>query len=420
MNQTQPSKREVWAWAFYDFANSAYGVLFLSLTFPIFFRAVIAGGTNRADFYWGLCIGISSLLAALASPVIGALADRAKNKKELLIGFTLASIAGMAGLAAAPRLGLPATSLLFILTNFAYNASTTIYDSFLQDVSTHHTRGRISGAGWGLSYAGGLLAIVLLSPLYAGGFAGARLGPYLLSFALAAGFFLVFALPAFLFLRSHRHLAQHKVPPWRELPAAVRSLIATLRDWRSHKNILLFLLAFYLLNDGLNSVFAFTSIYMTTTLGLSTGRLTFIFLLIQAIAFPATVLTGRLADRWGAKPVIAASALGWIAALTAFLFQPSFTALIGISVLVGTVIGASQAPARALLAKLVPPHKECQFFGLNGFASKVSASLGPVLFGTISWLTGSQRLGIASILLFFIASLAALRGVREPMPAPRR
>jgi UMF1 family MFS transporter len=415
--EPQSSRKEVWSWAFYDFANSSYGSIFLSLLFPVFYRDAIAGGGGRADFFWGLAVGVSVILAALASPVIGALADRAKNKKELLTAFTLASVLGTAALWASPALGLAGTTVLFILTNFAYTAGLVVYDAFLQDIAARHNRGHVSGLGWGLGYIGGLAAMAVLYPLYRHGFGGPHHAGYLLTFPLIAAFFLIFALPSLVFLRSHRHLATHKVPAWRELPEAWRSLADTLRNWRKHRNILLFLLAFYLLNDGLNTVFSFISIYLTATLGLSMAKVALVFVLTQLIAAPATIITGRLADRSGAKPVIMAATTGWIVVVGLFLLRPTYAVVLIAAVLAGIVVGSSQAPARALLAKLVPADKSCQFFGLNGLASKISASFGPIIFGAISWATGSQQWALASILLFFAGSILVLRLVHEPLPA---
>ncbi len=414
MTEQQPTKREKWSWSFYDFANSSYGALIVTLLFPVFYRDFIAGGTGRADFFWGLSVSISILLAAFASPIIGAIADRAKNKKEFLIAFTLLSVLGTGSFFFAPKLGLFWTTIVFILTNFAYTASAVIYDSFLQDVATRHTKGRISGLGWGLGYVGGLIATVLFYPLFGSGFAGDNLSKYMLTYPLVALFFLIFALPAFFWLKSHRHLCTQPLGPLKSIKTAITSLIQTIKNWKKYKNILLFLLTFYLLSDGLNTIFFFTSIYATTTLGLSVSKIALIFIVVQIVGIPATLISGKLTDKYGAKPVLIWSIIGWIIAVILLLTKPEFGMLMAIGVLIGMVVGSSQAPARALLAKLVPEDKTCEFFGFNGLASKVSASLGPVIFGAISWATASQRWALASVLVFFIGSLFVLRFVKEP------
>jgi UMF1 family MFS transporter len=409
-----PAKKETWSWSFYDFANSAYGTLFLNLLFPIFYREIIAGGTGKADFFWGLSVAISVILAAFISPFIGAIADRAKNKKEMLITFSLLCIIGTAVLYFAPTLGLFWTSLLFIFTNFFYTAGIVVYDSFLQDVATRHARGTVSGLGWGLGYLGGIIAMVLFYSWYGKGFAGENLPHYLLTYPLIAAFFLIFALPAFIWLKSHKHLCKIPLSPFASLAYAFKTLSETVKHWRAHRNILLFLLAFYLLSDGLNTIFFFTAIYATTTLGLSVAKVAIIFVIVQLVGFPATIIAGKLTDKIGSKPILVASIIGWLIVVSLLLLTPGFALLIGIAVLTGLVIGASQAPARALLTKLVPPEKSCEFFGFNGFASKVSASLGPLLFGAISWASGSQRWALASVLVFFIGALVVLKFVREP------
>jgi len=410
----EPSKKEVWSWSFYDFANSSYGALMVTLLFPVFYRDFIAGGTGRADFFWGLIVSISIILAALASPIIGAIADRAKNKKELLTILTVLAVLGTGSFFFAPKLGLLWTSIIFIATNFAYTAGAVIYDSFLQDVATRHTKGRVSGLGWSLGYVGGLIATVLFYPLFSGGFAGDNLSKYLLTYPSVALFFLVFSLPAFIWLKSHRHLCTHPLGPLQSIKTAITSLIQTIKDWKKYKNVLLFLLTFYLLSDGLNTIFFFTSIYATTTLGLSMSKVALVFIIVQIVGVPATIVSGKLTDKYGAKPVLVWSIIGWIIGVILLLTKPEFGMLMAIGVLIGMVVGSSQAPARALLSKLVPKDKTCEFFGFNGLASKVSASLGPVIFGAISWATSSQRWALASVLVFFIGSLFALRFVQEP------
>ncbi len=407
-----PSKKEVWSWAFYDFANSSYGFVVASMLFPIFYRTFLAGNTGQADFYWGLSFGISVALAALACPIIGALADHAKNKKELLIISTVLCIIGTSLLYFTPSMGLLAASILFILTNCMYTIGAVLYDSFLMDVATYHNKGRVSGFAWGFGYIGGLVALIVLIPLFIKGFEGPNLSTYLLTFPGTALFFLLFALPAFIFLRSHRHQAA-TVTVGQALPAAFRSLFETLKNWRMHKNVLLFLAAFYLLSDGLNTIFSFTAIYATVTLGLTVIKTMLVIATVYIVGFPATLITGRLADRFGCKPVIMASAIGWIVVVILLMLKPSFGLLLGVAVLTGIVIGSSQAPARTLLAKLVPADKASQFFGFNGLASKISASLGPVLFGAVSWWSGSQVVALASIIPFFAASILVLLFVRE-------
>ncbi|MBI4151055.1 MFS transporter [Candidatus Woesearchaeota archaeon] len=411
-----PSKKEIWSWAFYDFANSSYGFVVASMLFPIFYRTFLAGNTGQADFYWGLSFGISVALAALACPIIGAFADQAKNKKQLLILSTVLCIIGTALLYFTPWMGLLFASILFILTNFMYTVGAVLYDSFLMDIASHHNKGRVSGFAWGLGYIGGLVALIVLIPLFIKGFEGPNLGTYLLTFPGTALFFLIFALPAFIFLRSHRHPAA-SMNVSQALPAAFKSLFETLKNWRLHKNVLLFLAAFYLLSDGLNTIFSFTAIYATVTLGLSVVKTMLVIATVYVVGFPATVITGRLADRWGCKSIIMASSIGWVIVVILLMLKPSFEMLMGVAVLTGIVIGSSQAPARTLLAKLVPEDKASQFFGFNGLASKISASLGPVLFGAVSWWSGSQVVALGSIIPFFVASIIVLLFVREDQTA---
>ncbi|MDI6738658.1 MAG: MFS transporter, partial [Nanoarchaeota archaeon] len=201
----ETNKKEALSWAFYDFANSAYTILILSFVFPIFFREVIAGGTN-GDFWWGFAVSVSILLGGLASPIIGAIADHDTRRKRKFIIFGLLSMVGTAALYFTGPNMLLFALVLFIVTNLCFEIAQTLYDSFLLHVSTEETAGRISGLGWGLGYLGGIIAMLALKPLYEAGYANGAL--YKLTFPLTALFFFIFALPAFLFIKEHKRITQ--------------------------------------------------------------------------------------------------------------------------------------------------------------------------------------------------------------------
>jgi len=409
-------KREALSWAFYDFANSAYSLLILSFVFPIFYKQAIAG-PQAGDLYWGLITSISILLGGLASPVIGAMADHDARRKSKWVVFALAAMAATGALYwSGPGL-LFFASAAFMAANFFFEVAQTLYDSFLLHVSTPQTAGRISGLGWGLGYLGGVLAMLAFRPLYEQGFIGEHEPLYKLTFLATAIFFFVFSLPAFLFIRE-RPAAQRR-PSWPALlRIGLRNVVVSLREIRRHRAIAWFLLAFLLMNDALVTLFAFISIYAHDTLGLTVGEIVPLFILIQVLAFPCTLAAGWLSDRHGGKSFLLGALGVWVlitGGLAVASSKPFFYAL---GILTALVIGSSQAIARAWLSKMVPMERRCEFFGFNGFASKVAATIGPVVFGGISVLTGSQRLAMAALLPFFVVSFVIFSRIPESRPTP--
>jgi len=197
-------KKQALSWALFDFANSSYSLLILSFVFAIYFKEVIVGGEPLGDFYWGLVISISIIAGAFASPIIGAIADYDTRRKQKLMLFTGLAVLGTASLYLTGSGLLLFSSLLFIATNFFFEIAVVLYDSFLMQVSTPKTAGRISGLGWGLGYMGGITAMLLLKPFYDGGYAGSLEPLYKLTFPLTALFFLLFALPSFIFIKEKK------------------------------------------------------------------------------------------------------------------------------------------------------------------------------------------------------------------------
>lgn len=403
-------KKEAISWAFFDFANSSYTLLILTLVFPIYFREIIAGPAY-GDFYWGLIGSIAILISGLAAPVIGAIADYDAKRKSKFVLFTLIAVLGTAMLYFTGPNMLLFTSIIFIITQFSFQLTFSLYDAFLPHVSSQKTAGRISGLGYGLGYIGGLVAMILLRPLYSRGYL-ANPTLYKLTFPLTALFFLVFSIPFFIFVKESK--ITKKANSLVELAKiGFRNTFKTIKQFKKHKIIAMFLLALYFLDDGLYTIFAFISIYAINTLSMSLAEISIMYALIQIIAFPSAVFFGWLSDKLGSKKILMTTISTWaiiiimlITAKTKLLFYPA-------AILAGIIIGPSQAIPRAWLSKIVPEKQRCEFFGFNGFASKISAILGPLLFGTLSALTGNQRIAMLSILPFFIISLLIFSQIKE-------
>ncbi|MDO8495331.1 MAG: MFS transporter [bacterium] len=405
------SKKEILSWAFYDFANSAYALIVVSFVFPIFYREVIAGA-KLGDFYWGLITSVSILIGALIAPIIGAMADEDGRKK---IKFTIFSSLSMGGTALLFFTGsgtLLWASLLFIAANIFFEISQTIYDSFLGHISTRETVGKISGFAWGLGYVGGVAALLLFQPLFGQGYED-NLFLYKLTFPLTALFFLLFSIPAFLFLKDENilHRTRHPLPQLTR--KAFQRVWHTVKHFREYRNIAWFLFGLYLFNDALVTMFTFMPLFARTTLQMSIKEIAFLLLLVQLLAFPFTAFFGWLSDKKGSKPILLFAVAGW-AILTFVIYLAETKEIFYLAVLIGSmVMGSSQATARSWLSKMVPPEKRSEFFGFNGFASKIAATTGPIVFGALSSFTGNQRNGVLAMIPFFILAFFIFARIKE-------
>lgn len=403
------NKKEVISWALYDFANSAYALLIISFVFPLFFREVIAVGAN-ADFWWGLAISISILIGGLASPIIGAIADYDTRRKKKFVIFALLSMIGTLGLYFTGPNMLLFALLLFIVTNLCFEIAVTLYDSFLLHVSTEETSGRISGLGWGLGYLGGIIAMLALKPLYEAGYSNLAL--YKLTFPLTALFFFIFALPAFVFIKEHKKVVrQEKL--WTLIKIGISNTVKTLKEIKKHKQVAWFLVGFYILNDALVTIFAFVPIYAKITLEMTFSEISILLLIVQLIGFPAAIFFGWLSDKKGSKRILLTTIVLWALIVLGISFADSKSFFYFMAVLTGLVIGSSQAIARSWFSKIIPKEKMCEFFGFNGFASKVAATTGPLVFGIISSVTGNQRLAMLSLVIYFVVAFLIFVRIKE-------
>ncbi len=396
-------KKVIAAWGSFDFAMSAFTGIMVTFVFPIYFRSVIV--TNgHGDSIWGFTLSASMLLVAISSPLLGAMADVLRNKKAFLGIFTSVTIActvllyfmgpGMVMIAAA----------LFIIANVGYEGGTVFYDAFLPEITTPQTFGRISGIGYACGYAGSLTILIVNLPFF-------DTAPKF-TFLVAAAFYAIFALPLFFIVPEQRrngHLS---------FPVIVRrgfgQLTTTVRHIRQYKDVTRFLMAFFIYNDALLTVILFAGIFANQTLHFKMMQLALWFGMIQIIALAGSVLFGRFADKHGPKLTITITLIIWIAVVTGAYFTTTAAEFYVVGAVAGICLGSSQASSRAFMALLTPPEHAAEFFGFyDGFCGKASAVIGPIVFGVLSDLFGSQRPAIWALALFFIIGLLLLRRVNE-------
>ncbi len=414
-----PSRRVVVAWCLFDFANSAYTTLIITLVFSVYFREAVVGGPgNEGDRAWGLANFIAMAIVALISPVIGAIADHSGGRRRWLVGLTGLSIAATGLLYSVTPGRVVWGTFLYVLGTVGFEAGYVFYNSFLPDVSTPRTVGRVSGWAWAIGFLGGLAALLICFPLIGsdlrdpgGALSAGAVHDRRLSFVVTAVFFLVFALPAFVWLRD-RTCSEPTSTPGNWIGIGIRRVVTTLRTLRQHRNVGLFILASLFFTDGITTVIAFSAIFAVTTHGFTSSEVRWLFLVLNLVAFPGALCAGYLADVAGARRTLIGTIWLWcgVVILAAFASGKSTFWVAACGAAIG--MGATQAVGRSFMAQLCPPDRAAEFFGFYVQSGKLASMFGPLIFGLVSASSGSQRLAVLSLLPFFVIGLSLLYLVR--------
>jgi|CXWL01.1.fsa_nt_gi UMF1 family MFS transporter len=411
------TRREIFGWAMFDFANSSYTTIIVSVAFSVYFTKLVAPA-GRGDALWGIAVSISNLLVMLASPLVGAIADDSGRKKQFLAATWLACVGGTAALWwVVPGVwGVTLGLLLFVVSNVAFAAGENLTAAFLPEISTPANMGWVSGFAWGLGYFGGLACLVAIKPLLAKGFNLDNLDGLRLTWVVTAAFFFLAALPTFAFLRERAPRG-----PERSYADYARvgfgRLAATYREVRHFGELVRFLLVFFVFSCGLATIIAFTGIYAESTIGFTANELVTLFIVVQLSAAGGAFLFGWVQDRLGSRLSIQISLLLWIGICCGAYLASSKQMFWGVALVAGLGIGSLQASSRALVGMLSPVSKTGEFFAFWGFASRAASVVGPLLFGQISSFLGSQRIAILATAVFFIAGFLWL--FRVDVPAGR-
>ncbi|MBM4168498.1 MAG: MFS transporter [Ignavibacteria bacterium] len=411
--ETSTPRRRIFAWTLFDFANTAFYVIILTVGFPTYFREIIAGNIGTADLLWSISFSASMLIVALLSPILGAAADHGAGKKKFLAVFTAFCIAATASLFVVEESMIITGMLLLILANVGFEAGLVFYDAFLPEIATERSYGRVSGYGFAMGYVGSLVTLLVAFPLYQGGFEAGNLGNIRMSFLIAASFFMIFALPLFLVVpdRQHRPALQFDF-----VRVGIRRVRSTFREISEYRNVARFLLAYFVYIDGVNTIIVFSAIFARQTLRFGLDEIVLFFALVQTSAIIGSVLFGILADHIGQKKSLNLSLLIWLAIVVASYLVVDKTQFYVIGFFAGIALGSSQSISRSLMSHLTPMEKKTEFFGFFSFFGKASAILGPLVFGVVSSMS-DQRNAIISIAFFLLIGLILLQRVEEPSKA---
>lgn len=397
-------KGKIFIWTLFDFANTSFSIVVVTFLFAVHFKNTIAGGESIGDLYWSLGTSISMIITALISPVLGAIADFSAGKKRFLLFFTLLCIVGTSSLYFVGPGQVIIALILFILSNIGFEAGLVFYDAFLPEITSEKNYGRVSGYGFGMGYLGSLATLALIYPFI-------NAGMIKETFPVSALFFLLFSLPFFLFIHDTRKDVI-KTEPYHII--GLKRVWSTITNLKYYKNLALFLLAYFFYIEGVNTVIFFAGIYASTTLGFTESELLIFFLTVQTTAIAGSVLFGIISDSIGQKKTIMITLAMWLItiALAFFVYDKFGFYIVGL--IAGASMGSSQSTSRSLMTKLTPEDKKTEFFGFYSFFGKSSAVIGPLVFGLVSFLSGSQRIAILSVGFFFLVGMYILGKVKDP------
>lgn len=409
-------RRSIWSWALYDFANSPFTTLVVTFIYPVFFSQVIVGDDTEGTVLWSRAVTITALLVAGLSPFLGALADRGGLRKELLLAATTGCIAGTTALFFFGEGDVVAAFLWFVIANTAFEMGMVFYNAYLPDIAPPDRIGRISGLGWGLGYAGGLLALVVVLvtleqpeiPWF--GFVKEAGQNIRATNLLVAVWFVIFSAPLFLFVKDD---APTGVSRKRILGEAYGQLRQTLRELGRYRQIVRFLIARLIYNDGLVTIFAFGGIYAAGTFGFERQDILLFGIVLNVTSGLGAFALGFLDDWLGGKRTLILTLLGLMAASLLAVLAPNRFWFWVSGIVIGIFVGPNQAASRSLMGRIVPDDKESEFFGFFAFSGKLTAFLGPLLLGILTQAFDSQRAGVAIVLVLFGLGLVLLLRVDE-------
>jgi len=406
-------RRAVFSWAMYDWANSAYAASVMVVFAPILFTGIWAAELGKTDstFRWGVISSITSAIIAVLAPVLGAVADRCGRRKGLLLTFAFIGAAATIGLSFIAHGHWQLAAVVYIISGIGFSGANVFYDSLIVSVAPASVRDRVSALGYAFGYLGGglMLAAHVFLVLRHDSFHLTEIEAQRVCIITSALWWIVFCIPLW------RCVRETAVPHTGIAEAVRRSfgeVVGTIRQLRQNRPVLIFLLAYWLYIDGVDTIIRMAVPY-GKNIGVGDADLIKAILLTQFIAFPAAILFGRMGEWIGTRRSILI-AIGCYIAITAWAasMKEAWEFYV-LAAAVGLVQGGIQSLSRSIYSRLIPPEKASEYFGLYNLLGKSAAVIGPLLMGGIAVATDNDRIGILSILVLFIAGGALLLQVRE-------
>jgi len=408
--------KSAWSWALYDWANSAFATTVMAGFFPIFFKSYWASDLSDAEstFAIGSINSLVGLLIAFSAPILGAFADAGDSKRKFLFSFIFLGVIATGYLFFIPESSWKLAVIFYGIGVIGFSGGNIFYDSLLVTVSKEKERNRVSALGFSLGYLGGgilfLLNVVMF--LYPNWFGlEDQIEAVLWSFLLVAVWWFIFSLPIYLNVKEPRqNLNNKKINTI--IADAFGNLLNTARSIKKFKSAVIFLLAYFLYMDGVDTIIRMATSY-GSDIGLSATSMIQALLLTQFIGFPATLVFGYYADKFGYKYSLSFAIIVYIIVVLFSSQMDTALEFYMVASVIGLVQGGVQAISRSFFSTLIPENKAAEFFGFYNFIGKSSVFLGPFMVSGIALITGSPSYGILSLLILFIPGLILLWLVPE-------
>jgi UMF1 family MFS transporter len=409
----------------YDFGNSAYAAVVLLAVYSAYFKGQVVGGAMGSRL-WGISVGVAMLVIAIISPVLGAIADFSGSKKRVLFVFTAMACAFTGLLFFVGPGDVTKGMLFFILAEIGYRGAQVFYNSLLPEIADADDIGRVSGVGWAIGSAGGVLCLFIILPLIMA-FEGAFM--VRLSFVITAVYFALSTIPLFVGLKETS--APQPLPAGENyLTLGFKRTWGTVLAAGSYREFVKFVIAFLIYNDGVMMAMNFASIIGAVLFGMDQTELIVFVILVQVTNVAGAYVLGHLVDRLGGKRALTGSILLMVVAILMMSFAQTTMFFYFVGALAGFAMAGMQSVSRTMVGVLSPPGQSAQFYGFFAVAGRTSSFIGPAVYGgvafrvarwyqeTLGWTPvmaeqAGQRVAILSIGLFLLVGLAVLTSVNE-------
>ena len=404
------------SWACYDFANSPFTTLVLTFVYATYFTQTVASDPITGTVLWSRAIAISALIVGVFSPILGAFSDRLGYRKIWLLFFTVMCAAATAGLYGILPGQVIAALILIVIANTAYEFAMVFYNAFLPDIVPVERIGRVSGYGWGLGYLGGLLALIFVlvfliqpdTPWF--GLTKDEGENIRATNIVVAIWLIIFSFPFFLWVPEKKSRISHRGV---NLGNTINQLQVTFREILKFPEVCRFLIARFIFNNGLVTIFIFGGIYAAESFGFTLQEVLIFGIVLNIAAGFGAFSMGYLDDVFGGKRTIIISLVGLMLAATLAVLTGSKALLWVAGIVIGIFSGPNQSASRSLMARLVPSESQGQFFGFYAFSGKFTAFLGPLVFGVLTQWTGSQRWGLSVVVVMFFVGMLIMLPLNE-------
>lgn len=404
MNATKMDRKQVGAWALFDFANSVYPAVITTVVFAQFYAGFVVGDdAGRGTQMWGWAVSTSAIIVALTAPLLGAIADRGGARKRFMFLYTGICLVGVLMFTTLDAGMAVQGFVLFVIANVGFESALVFYNSFLPDIAPPERQGRVSGLGFGVGYAGSAIGLVLAIPL---------VETIQLVWVMVAVFFFVFSIPAFLYLPKDEpgEMTLGQAAGW-----GLTNFRAIVAEVWALKDLRNFLLAFFFYIDGVLTIIVMAGPVADRTFGFDRTESILLFLIVQFSALAGAFALAKPTDRFGPKVVLRGVIVLWIVCGVSAYFVQDRNVFFGLAVLAGFGLGSVQSASRSYVSLLIPDGRESELFGFYALCGKSSSAMGPWLFGTATVLAGgNQRPAFLVITSLFVIGFLLLQRVPNP------